>query len=464
MRSLRQRFVVLSVFALLTLVGALAAVVGLAQTSLRARLERGEAMAEAEVLRMLSEHPALGPDDPLMGAPRHRGRGPWGLRFADGRELGGGLLSPELVAVRDAALARAAGAEGVVTVAGEAGPPRGLRGNRRPLERRVVVGAARRADGARVWAAVYVPAGVDERWRGAVALLALSAVILVGLALRGVASLRDGANTLRRSLAALAGDLAAPIERPEMTELAAISDGIAELARALQFERNEQARLREALNARERLAALGRVVAGVSHEVRNPLASIKLKVDLAAMELAEQPPGVAQDLRDVGDEIARLDRLVSDLLVISGRRAVVRAETDLRALCEARCELAGPLAAQRGVRFEVEGAGRFSLDRDAVTRLVDNLLRNAVEASPDGGVVRVEVAVDGQVARLAVHDQGAGVDPSRAHELFEPFFTTRPSGTGLGLALSRAVAVAHGGTLRYERRGATTTFRAEFGA
>ncbi|HEY5243074.1 MAG TPA: sensor histidine kinase, partial [Polyangiaceae bacterium] len=88
----------------------------------------------------------------------------------------------------------------------------------------------------------------------------------------------------------------------------------------------------------------------------------------------------------------------------------------------------------------------------------DNLLRNAVEASPSGGQVDVHVGVDESEAYVTVVDHGAGVPSSRAAELFEPFFTTKPSGTGLGLALARAVAGAHGGSLAYAREGDITRF------
>jgi signal transduction histidine kinase len=112
----------------------------------------------------------------------------------------------------------------------------------------------------------------------------------------------------------------------------------------------------------------------------------------------------------------------------------------------------------RGVSLACRGEATASCDSDSLSRAVDNLLRNAVEASPRGA--QVEVAVDGTAGRacVSVDDRGKGVEAERAAELFEPFFTTKPDGTGLGLAISRAIARAHGGELTYAREGALTRF------
>jgi signal transduction histidine kinase len=97
-------------------------------------------------------------------------------------------------------------------------------------------------------------------------------------------------------------------------------------------------------------------------------------------------------------------------------------------------------------------------DADRHPRPVDNLLRNAVEASPGGDVVDVEVRADAEQVHLRVVDRGAGIPQGQAGELFEPFFTTKSDGTGLGLAISRAIAQAHGGEVAYARDGVLTRF------
>jgi signal transduction histidine kinase len=106
----------------------------------------------------------------------------------------------------------------------------------------------------------------------------------------------------------------------------------------------------------------------------------------------------------------------------------------------------------------VEGEAVAKIDADAVSRVIDNLVRNAIEASPEGAKVAVEVTSDSDRAYVRVRDSGPGVSSAHREELFQPFFTTKPVGVGLGLALARGITAAHGGALGYERDGATTMF------
>jgi signal transduction histidine kinase len=325
-----------------------------------------------------------------------------------------------------------------------------------------VVGAAPTSAGSVAWIAYTTrPSGLIGTWRTIALSLSAATLLLVLTAVSTVVSVRRGARTLNASLEALKVDLDAPVPRPPVPELADLADHIAGLAGALARAQVEQERLGAELAQRDRLAALGRVVAGVAHEVRNPLASIKLRVDLGRMKPGTSPE-LASELLKVSDEITRLDRLVADLLVVAGRRRGPRAQAALGALVEKRAGLLAPWAGERGVHIHVSGDAPVTLDADAVARAVDNLVRNAVEASPEGGAVDVEVLDDERAARVRVLDGGAGVDDARRDELFEPFFTTKPDGTGLGLALSRAVAAAHGGTLTYAREGGRTCFELSF--
>jgi signal transduction histidine kinase len=251
------------------------------------------------------------------------------------------------------------------------------------------------------------------------------------------------------------------VRRPPVPELADLADHIAGLAEALASAQEDRERLGTELAQRDRLAALGRVAAGIAHEVRNPLASIKLRVDLGRQR-AGTPPQLAQELASVSEEVTRLDRLVADLLVVAGRRKGPRAATALGSLVQRRVGLLLPWADEHGVRLEVSGDATCELDADAVARAVDNLIRNAVEASPPDASVDVTVLEGEGAVCVRVMDHGAGVDEARLAELFEPFFTTKPEGTGLGLALSRAVAAAHGGTLTYARHAGVTCFELSF--
>jgi len=316
------------------------------------------------------------------------------------------------------------------------------------------------------WVAVAIkPSVYTQSWRLLVGALTLSALLLVASAARALIIFQRGAGRLRTALGALASDLTTPVPRPPVRELSDVADGIATLARRLVEAREIQERLGRDLAQQERLVALGRVVAGVAHEVRNPLASIKLRLDLAMA--AEGKPGapplpapVAQAIAHASSEITRLDRLVADLLIVSGRALGPRQPTDVAALLRARAEALAPWGALRQVNLRVSGAGGppVAADGDALARALDNLLRNAIEASPDGGTVTATVLDEGGALRVRIQDGGAGVPAGRAGELFEPFFTTKPEGTGLGLAISRAIARAHGGDVVYAREGDVTRF------
>jgi signal transduction histidine kinase len=216
------------------------------------------------------------------------------------------------------------------------------------------------------------------------------------------------------------------------------------------FQRSaeEQERLGRELAQNERLAALGRVVAGVAHEVRNPLASIKLRLDLAAAG-SPLPQPAAQAIAHATAEITRLDRLVADLLVVAGRQVGPRTRTSLGALVRSRADALGPWASTREVSIHAKGDGAAVIDAEKVGRAIDNLLRNAVEASPPNGEVAVSIEETKDEFLIRVEDEGPGVQSSA--QLFEPFYTTKSDGTGLGLAICRAIARAHGGDVVYTR-------------
>jgi signal transduction histidine kinase len=362
------------------------------------------------------------------------------------------------------ALARQARSEGKPVVA-ETPLPTG----------RLVQRAVPAAGGRIAWVAHLVgPSPYIQSWRTLVVALTISAMLLVACAVMSLVTFKRGASELLNATRALANDLTAPVPRSPVGELADIGDGIAALARNLTESRQAQERMSREMARQERLAALGRVVAGVAHEVRNPLASIKLRLDLAASSpgpgnTATLPPAVAGAIAHASAEITRLDGLVADLLTVSGRSLGSREPLDLAQLARRRADALAPWAALRNVTVHVSDLSDASLDGRSggavatvdpgrLARAVDNLLRNAVEASPEGDIVNVEVRAEAEQIRLQVLDRGAGIPAGQTGELFEPFFTTKADGTGLGLAISRAIAQAHGGEVAYARDGDVTRF------
>jgi signal transduction histidine kinase len=422
----------------------LLALVRLLSTAVTARVERARDNITDEVTRF-----AAAPGDhrqPLAESPRSQVIGMRG-GYAAGDRVQADAVPAAWRATLAQALADARRTQALAIVEG-------------PLpEARLIVGAAPATDGSVAWAAypIRYPPYLDT-WRWIVLALAIVTLLLAASAVRAVIVVKRSAGALNASLAALAHDLATPVPRPPLRELSDIAEGIATLAANLAQAREAEARLGRELSQQERLAALGRVVAGVAHEVRNPLASIKLRLDLAVSASPELPPTLAQAVSHASAEIARLDRLVADLLVVAGRSIGPQRETSLGRLVRERIEALAPWAQLRRVAVAVEGDGTAAVHPDSLARAFDNLLRNAVEASPPDAQVYVRIIDSDAQVKILIEDSGAGVAGARAPELFEPFFTTKADGTGLGLAISRAIARAHGGDVVYLRQGPTTCF------
>ena len=160
--------------------------------------------------------------------------------------------------------------------------------------------------------------------------------------------------------------------------------------------------LERTLQEHARLAQLGTLVMGVAHEVRNPLAAIKLRVHLLLRAALSQTH--RGDLASIATEIDRLDRLVDELLLLGGKSAQAATTLSLAGLARARVELLAPIAAGKGIELRLEAStdAPVSVRSDALTRALDNLLHNAVAASPPGATVTVRTRSAGS----SVHARG----------------------------------------------------------
>lgn len=198
----------------------------------------------------------------------------------------------------------------------------------------------------------------------------------------------------------------------------------------------------------QRLAALGRMSGGIAHEIRNPIATMRLKAENA---LAAAPERQGAALHAIVSQIDRLDGLVESLLRLVQPVTLAQTPVPLAPWLEERLAMVGKRAAATDVAVVLDDRGPAMAVFDPVHlgRAVDNLLDNAARHAPRGGTVTLDVnAADGRLV-LRVDDDGAGVPASLLANLFEPFNTGRADGTGLGLALAREVALAHGGDLCY---------------
>ncbi|MCU1281499.1 MAG: Flagellar sensor histidine kinase FleS, partial [bacterium] len=299
-------------------------------TSMSVRRQKAHDIVTAEVDRLAATDPSA--------AALHAGsvttylgvHGGWVANAAEIARAPG--LPPEWMATLSDAIARAGREHGRVLGELEQSP------------NTVVVAAAPARTGGFAWVAyLVVPLQALQTWRIVTVALAIATALLVFTAVWATLAFRRSAAALNATLNALGKDLTAPVPTPAAAELAGIADGIRTMSRELLASREATERLARELAQKERLAALGRVAAGVAHEVRNPLASIKLRLDLTAD--GELPDSARKAVAAASAEIARLDRLVSDLLLVAGNKLGPRRAVDLGSLAQARVEALRPWAA-----------------------------------------------------------------------------------------------------------------------
>jgi two-component system sensor histidine kinase HydH len=210
-------------------------------------------------------------------------------------------------------------------------------------------------------------------------------------------------------------------------------------ARLSQALRDEDALLARAAH-RERLAALGQMSAVLAHELRNPLASLKGNAQLLAEALGGDEAR-ARKAERVVTEALRLERLTNELLEFARDGALRRTRGDLGEVVRAAASQVGPPVAVQLADAPTEAA----IDPGRLQLAVENLLRNAVESSPPEGAVTASVRAEGDRLVLEVRDHGPGIAAGEEESIFQPFFTHKSHGTGLGLAVARRIVEQHGG-------------------
>ncbi|WP_216850987.1 ATP-binding protein [Acidisphaera sp. L21] len=230
-------------------------------------------------------------------------------------------------------------------------------------------------------------------------------------------------------------------------ELDRIIGGLNATTSKLRGARAEAERLSTNMAAAERLAALGRVAAGIAHEIRNPIAAMRLKAENALLGDDARRRGA---LETILVQITRLDGLLRDLLTLTHRSEPQWQAADIRVLLETCADLHRDVAARQSVRLVVDCvAVTWPLDPARIGRAMDNLVLNAIQALANGGVVILSATATAGALCLRVADDGPGVPDAMRPHLFEPFVTDRAEGTGLGLSIVKEIALAHHGAVSY---------------
>lgn len=220
-------------------------------------------------------------------------------------------------------------------------------------------------------------------------------------------------------------------------------------------QERDKRRYDERLIQVERLATLGQVAAEVAHRIKGPLTTISVNAEVAAHRHADDKKTL-KELRQIIEEVQRCKDILKNLLDL-GRIEEMDTETlDLRVPAERALKLIKTQAADRKVRLDSSGLDRAMKtkgDESLLQEALYALLQNAVEAVARGGHIRLEAATYGGRHRLSVVDDGAGVAPADLEKIFQPFFTTKKEGSGLGLSAALRIAQKHGGTLEVDSAG-----------
>src|ERR1700676_4928400 len=220
------------------------------------------------------------------------------------------------------------------------------------------------------------------------------------------------------------------------------------------------------LQVSERLAALGRITAGVAHEVKNPLNSMRLWLENLKESLpADQESGAQQAVSVLDKEIDRLDAVVKRFLDFTRPMDIRLEATQLSQLLPEVLEIAQPQLQKAGIQLAQLlpiDVPEVYVDRALLKQAVLNLVLNAAEAMPNGGQLSLVLRRRGEMAEITVQDTGKGIPPENKQKIFQLFFTTRPGGSGIGLASAFRIVQLHNGSIDFTSEvGRGTTFRIE---
>jgi len=272
---------------------------------------------------------------------------------------------------------------------------------------------------------------------------------VVGLASAVVAQrLLAPIRTLTEGVKAVAaGDLSRQVAVRSHDEIGLLAREFNVMAASLERQRQELLRA-------ERLAAVGRISAQITHEIRNPLNAIGLNAELLAEEL-EASPGAPAEARQlvaaIGREVDRLHGVTEEYLRFARLPKPVFAPEDLNEILSGLVEFVRPELAGAQVEARLDLAARLppvSADEAQLRAAFLNLLRNSREAMPAGGAVTVRTRPEGSEVVAEVEDTGSGIAAEALSRIFDPFYSTKERGTGLGLAFAHQVILEHGGSIR----------------
>lgn len=209
--------------------------------------------------------------------------------------------------------------------------------------------------------------------------------------------------------------------------------------------------------ADQRLAYWGALAGGLAHEIKNPLSTMSISLQLLLEDLKASPQVHSGKIRPriemLTGEVERLQRIVNDFLTLAKDPELVLEPRNPNELIEAMEQFIGPELRRKGIHVVTQLDSRapdIPLDADHFRQVLINIIRNAIDAMPAGGTLTLQSRVEGGEILVEVIDTGHGVPPDVLPRIFDGFFSTRPGGTGIGLAISRRIVENHGGSIDCE--------------
>ncbi len=238
-----------------------------------------------------------------------------------------------------------------------------------------------------------------------------------------------------------------------------------ELERVVYYEKDitEERKMEERFRQSERLKSLGTLATGIAHEIRNPLASIHLNIQMLAREL-ELNEDQAQMMTDIQSEIKKIDRIVKQVLGFARPSKPAITENSLNEIVAYCHKLTRTQLRKKGITVTVDldsSLPHILCDFDQIAQVVMNLIINALEAMPNGGelVLKTFLEKDKKHVVLLIRDNGTGITPEDQMRIFDPFFTRKVHGSGLGLYISQQIIEKHQGTIEFSSKpGKGTSF------
>ncbi len=298
----------------------------------------------------------------------------------------------------------------------------------------------------------------------------IAALITALLAVFVTTEIRSGVNIVLQRLGSMEGGLPAASQhmqgRPPLEEFDRVLHGIDSLALALQEKIENERTLESQVRHNERLSALGQFAAGIAHELRNPLGTIRMRTQM--WQRSTDAEAVKRSSAVILEEIDRLDTIISRLLYFARPIQLQLQPVPLDDLCAVTGSTWADKEAAKGIQIVCQATSRsvVTADRGRLLQVLDNLLENAVHSAAQSttqrGSVLIRTALDADFARVDIIDNGRGFTPAALRHAMDPFYTTKDTGTGLGLSISFEIVQAHGGELLLANReegGAVASLR-----